>query len=160
MKETSSSTSKTIEYLMLAETKMLKDNQSLFTRDMVVLTRDGRSSILIRLKMSKMKDMKRTSDSTSTDHSISDQDFQCKELQNAQETEHSSRRDIERMPSNNSLSSMESARHLRTSTGNNGQFRSLEMVVQQLSNVQTPTQDGGRCGEEMELSLPTKKERS
>jgi hypothetical protein len=53
---------------------------SLFGRDMEELTRDGRSSMKMRKKEKLAKDLMKTSVSTSIDHSISDLDFQCKEL--------------------------------------------------------------------------------
>jgi hypothetical protein len=48
-----------------------------------MLTKDGRLSTLINPKRIELKDSTRNSDSTSTDHSTSDQECQCKELLNA-----------------------------------------------------------------------------
>jgi hypothetical protein len=52
----------------------------------MVNTRDGRSSILTKLKRSKKRDLTRTSASTSTDHSTLFQDYQCKEFVKLMET--------------------------------------------------------------------------
>jgi hypothetical protein len=46
-------------------------------------TRDGRLSILIKLKPLELRVSTRNSDSISTDHSTSDQECQCKELLSA-----------------------------------------------------------------------------
>jgi hypothetical protein len=49
-------------------------------------TRDGLLSILIKLNQFKLRDLQKNSDSTSTDHSTSDQDSQVRELLNAKDT--------------------------------------------------------------------------
>jgi hypothetical protein len=48
-------------------------------------TKDGRSSMSTKHLKSEARVSTRNSDSTSTDHSISDQECQCKELLNATE---------------------------------------------------------------------------
>jgi hypothetical protein len=75
MKVASFQTSKTTNALMLKVEKMKRLERSLFTRDMVARTRDGRLSILTKLKSHKRKECMNL-DSTSTDHSTSDLDFQ------------------------------------------------------------------------------------
>jgi hypothetical protein len=60
---------------MFQETKMLKCKTFISGRDMVVQTRDGRLSMLIKLKKRKLLEQE-ASDSKSTNHSTSDQDSQ------------------------------------------------------------------------------------
>jgi hypothetical protein len=79
-------TSKTERHLMSMEEKMRKEDKSLSGTSMERPTRDGRSSILTKQIKNKKRDLMMTSVSTSTDHSISDQDFQCTELLKPKET--------------------------------------------------------------------------
>jgi hypothetical protein len=67
---------KMLSALMSQETRMRKVNQFKFTRDMMVRTRDGVSSILTKLRRSQLRDLTETSDSTETDHSTLSQDYQ------------------------------------------------------------------------------------
>jgi len=69
--------------LMYSKVKMLKDRISKSTEDTTVPTKDGRFFILIRRQRLKPRDSMKNSDSTSIDHSILDQDFQCRELLSA-----------------------------------------------------------------------------
>jgi hypothetical protein len=62
--------------LILEETKMLKANQLLSGRDMEAETRDGQSPTLTKLLRKPRRVLTPTSDSISTDHSISDPDSQ------------------------------------------------------------------------------------
>jgi hypothetical protein len=71
-----SSTSKTERHLMSIQEEMRKEDKSSFGTNMERLTRDGRSSILTKLRKCKVREFIRTSDSTSIDHSISDPDSQ------------------------------------------------------------------------------------
>jgi hypothetical protein len=61
---------------MSIQEEMKKEDRSLPGRDIMERIRDGRSSILTKLKQFNPRDFMRTSDSTSTDHSTSDPDFQ------------------------------------------------------------------------------------
>jgi hypothetical protein len=56
--------------------RMLKLNQLLFGRIMVERTRNGMSSILIKLLRRILRDLIKNTDSKSTDHSTSDQECQ------------------------------------------------------------------------------------
>jgi hypothetical protein len=76
MKENTSSTGRTTRYLMLITQRILKDKQFGYGRNTVKPTRDGQYSILTSNQRFQRKDSTRNSASTSTDHSISDQDFQ------------------------------------------------------------------------------------
>jgi len=71
-----SSTSRTRRFLMYQEEKMLKLNQLLLTRATMERTRDGKLFMLIRLINSRPRDSTKNLASTSTDHSISDQECQ------------------------------------------------------------------------------------
>jgi len=76
MKENTSSTGRTERLLMSQEERILKDKQFGHGRSMVEPTRDGKFFILTKHQRFQRKDSTKNSDSTSTDHSISDQDFQ------------------------------------------------------------------------------------
>jgi len=76
LKVSSLSTGRTIRYLMSMVVKMRKVDQPKSGPNMVELTRDGRFFILISNQRFQPKDSIKNSDSTSTDHSTSDQDFQ------------------------------------------------------------------------------------
>jgi hypothetical protein len=84
---------------------------------LIMLTKDGRLSILTRLSQSELRALIKSLDSTLTDHSTSDQDFQCKELLSATELTMSGSRDGERMLPPNSGTSMKSPRLSRTIIG-------------------------------------------
>jgi len=72
-KQDNSSTSERIKrFLMSMVPRMRKLERLLSERTQVKLTRNGMSSILIRLLRVKLKDSMKNSVSTSTDHSISD----------------------------------------------------------------------------------------
>jgi hypothetical protein len=71
-----SSTGITTRYLMSHKERMKKDKNFGTGRIMVEPTRDGRYSILIKHQRFQRKDSTKNSDSTSTDHSTSDLDFQ------------------------------------------------------------------------------------
>jgi len=83
------STQPTIRSLKSKTKRMRKVKQSLSTQEMVIRTtmptKDGRSSMLIKLKSSELRVSTKSLVSISTDHSISDQECQCKELPNAME---------------------------------------------------------------------------
>jgi hypothetical protein len=59
---------------------MLKDKKLLFIKDIMAGTKDGELFILTKLPRKEPRDMTENMDSTSIDHSTSDQDFQCGEL--------------------------------------------------------------------------------
>jgi len=61
---------------MFQEEKMLKDKEFMPGRNMEVPTRDGRSSMLMKLRRLLRRELTRNSVSMSTDHSTSSQDFQ------------------------------------------------------------------------------------
>jgi len=68
-------------------------------------------------------------------------------------------RDGETMLRPSNGTSMESPRHLRTTTGNLTHLTSNQMVDQPMSDVLLPTPDGGNSGELREDSLEMIKER-
>jgi hypothetical protein len=61
---------------MSSKTEMLKDKRLLSTEDITVQTKDGRLPTLIKLLRNQPQDLTKNMVSTSTDHSISDQDSQ------------------------------------------------------------------------------------
>jgi len=65
---------------MSIKTRILKDKKLLSGRDIMAGTRDGELSILTNQRKKLLRDMIENMDSTSTEHSTSDQDFQCGEL--------------------------------------------------------------------------------
>jgi hypothetical protein len=75
MKEDSSPTSKIRRYSMSQETEMLKVKTFIFGRDMVVLTRDGRLSMLTK-PQKRRPQVCLNMDSTSEEYSTSDQECQ------------------------------------------------------------------------------------
>jgi len=84
--ETSSSTGRTRRYLMSTKERIKKDKLLSSGRNMVEPTRNGRLSILTKIRDHKLRDLTRTSDSSATDHSTLAQDFQCTEFSNTKET--------------------------------------------------------------------------
>jgi hypothetical protein len=76
MKVNTSSTGTMEKLLMSQEERMLKDKQLSSGTNIMVLTRDGKSSMLTRPIRFQERDLMRNSDSTEIDHSISDPDFQ------------------------------------------------------------------------------------
>ena len=83
-----------------------KVNQSSSGATTEKLTRDGESSILTKLRRSKIRDFTRIPDSTSTDHSTSDQDFHSRESLRCTETDTSTLEDGSRTERDNSGSSI------------------------------------------------------
>jgi len=86
MKESNSSTGITERHLMFQVERMLKDNQFGSGVSMVEPTRDGRFSILTKHQRFQLKDLTKNTDSTLTDHSTSDQDFQWRDSLRCTET--------------------------------------------------------------------------
>jgi hypothetical protein len=70
---------------MLKEEKMLKAKQLVFGEITEESINNGKLSILIRLKVNKLRDSAKNGASISTDHSTSDQDFHSKEFLSAME---------------------------------------------------------------------------
>ena len=112
-----------------------------------MLTRDGRLSTLTKLKQLELRASTRNSVSTSTDHSTSDQECQCKELLSATELTTSGSRDGERMLEPNNGTSMKSQRPSRTTTGSHTHLTFKEMVDPLTSDAQLLTLDGGKCSD-------------
>jgi hypothetical protein len=65
---------------MFLEIRTKKGEVSLSIRDMVEPTKDGKLSTLMKARRKQPRVSTRASDSISPDHSILDQDSQCKEL--------------------------------------------------------------------------------
>jgi hypothetical protein len=82
MKVNSFPMSKTTRFLMLMETKTRNTETFICIRDITVQTRDGRSSMLIKLKLVSQRVWMRNSVSTETDHFTLDLDFHSRELFN------------------------------------------------------------------------------
>jgi hypothetical protein len=77
-----SSISTTRRLLMFTKTRILKDKRLLYGRDTTAGTKDGEFFILTKQHRKEQVDSIRNMDCTSTDHSTSDPDFQCRELLN------------------------------------------------------------------------------
>jgi hypothetical protein len=121
--------------------------------------KDGRSSMSTRLPRLEPRASTRSSVSTSTDHSTSDQECQCKELLNATVPTMFGWRDGERTPMPNNGTSMKSQRPSRTTTGSHTHLTSSLMEVQATSDVLQPTQDGGNSSSTKVLPLLTREVR-
>jgi hypothetical protein len=126
----------TTKSLMLLDLKTRKVLLLLCTIEMVItltmLTKNGKSSILTKLLQLEPRVSTRNLDSTSTDHSISDQDFHSRELLNATELTMSGSRDGERMlPLNNGIL-MVSPRLSRTTNG-----RATHLIFNQMEHQTT-----------------------
>jgi len=117
MKDNSSQTLRTARFLMFQKEKILKQAMFKFGRDTVERTRDGQSSILTIKRMRNMRRVKKFSDGFQTNHFISDQDYQCKELLQLQETTISYSTDGLRTNLLNNGSSNQFLRPLETRTG-------------------------------------------
>jgi hypothetical protein len=74
--DNTSLTSRTIRHLMSINQRMLKDNRLLHGRNTMDLTRDGELSMLTQQRKKEQVDGIKNTDSTSTEHSTSDQECQ------------------------------------------------------------------------------------
>jgi len=142
-----SSTGPTIRFSMSREAKMRKDMQLVFGVTIEESINNGKLFILIKPPSLKPRDSTKNSDSTSTDHSILDQDCHSKELLSATVPTTSGSRDGERMSDNNNGTSTRSPRPSRTTTGSLTHLTSNPTVAPQTSDAPLPTQDGGRCSD-------------
>ena len=133
MKINSSSTGRTAKFLMYQVQRMLKAKQLSSGRNTEEPTRDGKLSILMKLKSHKKRDFMVNSDSTSTDHSTLFQDFQCTEFSKLLEPTMSVSRDILRAELHNNSFSMESPRLLEATTGRTTLWKSNPTEVQPMS---------------------------
>ena len=122
-------------------------------------TRNGRLSILIKLNLLDLKDLTKSLVSISTDHSISDQECQCRESKNALEPTMLPSRDGERMSNNNNGTLMKSPRPSRTTTGSLTHLTSKATEDLQISDVLQLTQDGGNSSNTKMPLSPMRKER-
>jgi hypothetical protein len=77
-----SSTSITRRQLMSTKERIEKDKRLLYGESTMAGIRDGESCILTNLPRKDQVDSTKNMDCTSTDHSSSDPDFQCRELLN------------------------------------------------------------------------------
>jgi hypothetical protein len=80
--ENTSLTFTTRRLLMFTKTRILKDKRLLSGESTTAGIRDGESCILTNLPRRELLDSIKSMDCTSTDHSSSDPDFQCRELWN------------------------------------------------------------------------------
>jgi hypothetical protein len=122
-------------------------------------TKDGKSCTLIKLTNSELRDSTKNSDSISTDHSTSDPECQCKELQNVLVQTMLFLRDGERMLLLNNGISMKSQRLSRTTTGSHIHLIFNPTVTLLTSDALQPTQDGGRCSDTRKFMLPMREEK-
>jgi hypothetical protein len=76
MKASISSIGKTVKHSMFTQERTKKEDKLLCGISTTVTTRNGKLSILTKLRKSKLKDFMKTMACTATDHSISDQDSQ------------------------------------------------------------------------------------
>jgi hypothetical protein len=153
MRTTNSSTGRAAKYSMSKEEKMLKTKQLVFMVTAEESISNGKLSILIRLRVNKLRDSAKNGDSISIDHSTSDQDCHSKEYLSALVPTMLPSRDGEttKEPSNGTL--MVSPRPSRTTTGNLIHLTSKEMVAHPTSDVLLPTQDGGNSSDTKVLRL-------
>jgi hypothetical protein len=137
----------TARYLMFQVEKILKDKEFGHGQDTTKLTRDGELSILIKHQRKLPVDSIESMDFTSTDHSSSDQDSQCKELLKLSLTILDSE-DITIQEEDNKLgSSIESRIPSSQNTPNLTPFTWQATTVILISELLLPTQDGGNCSE-------------
>jgi len=121
--------------------------------------KDGKSSIWMKLRLSRLRVSTKTLDSTSTDHSTSSPSFHSTECSNAMELTMSGSRDGETMLKLNNGTLIVFQRLSRTTTGSPTHLISKVMVVQLTLDAQPPTQDGGKSSDMKADSSSTRKER-
>jgi hypothetical protein len=156
----SSLTGQIIRFLMSPNQKMKKDKLLVLLETLVNPTKSGLFSILIRQEKLRQRDLTKSLDSISTDHSISSLNFHSTELLRCSEELTWSSRDGETMLDNNNSSLMKKPRPSETTTGRTTASISKTMVtVTTLELHPASTQDGGRCSDIRITSLPTRKER-
>jgi hypothetical protein len=109
-KSTSAISNRPTDVSMSQVEKMLKVKKSKYGIDTMVLTKNGRFSILTRRLRLKLRVSTRNSDSTSTDHSILSLNFHSTELLRCTVTLMCGSRDGEIMLHSNSGGSMKSQR--------------------------------------------------
>jgi len=143
--------------------KMMKELLLLLTTGMVTKTimptKDGRLYISTKLKQLELRASTKSSVSTSTDHSTSDQECQCKELLNAMVPTMSGSEDGERTLLLNNGTSMRSPRPSRTTTGRATHSISNPTVDLTTLDALQLTQGGGKCSNTKELQLSTREEK-
>jgi hypothetical protein len=127
---------------------MLKETQFKYGKTMELLPKDGEYSILTRDQRLRLRDLMKNSVSTSTDHSISYQNFHSTELLRCLAEPTWSSRDGERTKDNNSSGSMKNLRPSEITTGRTIALTSKVTVAATTSEPsQVSTQDGGRCSD-------------
>jgi len=109
--------------------------------------------MLIKLKSLEPRVSTKSSVYISIDHSILDQECQCKELLSAMVQTMSGSRDGERMSRLSSGTSMRFQRPSRTTTGSHTLLTSNLTEDHPISDVQLPTQDGGNFSDTKEPQL-------
>jgi hypothetical protein len=132
---------------MSKEARMKKAKQLEYGEIKAEETNNGKLSTLIRQTRSRLKVLTKTSDSTSTDHSILSQNSHSTELLNVMVPITFGSRDGETTLKPSNGTSMESLRLSRTTTGNPIHSTSNPMEDPQISDAQPPTQDGGNSSE-------------
>ena len=142
-----SSIGKMEDALMSVETRILKDNQLLYTKDTMEPIRDRRSSTLIKLIRKPQKESTKNLDGTSIDHSSLSQECHSTELLKHMETTMSTSEDMSRTKTNKCGSSMALIRQSETITGRTMPWLSNPMEEDNTSRSQAEsTQDGGNYG--------------
>jgi hypothetical protein len=142
-----SSTFRTERFLMLREAVIQKDKKFLSGTDTTEPTRDGESSILIKLERTEPRVTTTNGASISADHSTSDQDSQCKELPKLYLTILDSE-DITFQERDNKLgNSIESPIPSSLTTPDHTQSTWQATTAIPTSELLLPTQDGGKCSE-------------
>jgi hypothetical protein len=127
--------------------RILKDKSVLCIKSIMDLIRDGKLSTLTKLPRRDPRDLTVNTDSTSIDHSTSDQDSQCGELLKLFLTTLDSE-DSTFQEEDNKLGSLTESRIPSSlNTLNPTPFTWLATAVIPTSESLLPAQDGGKCSE-------------
>jgi len=150
MKENNSSTGQIIRHLMSMVEKMKKEEKLSSGPNILETTRNGMLYILTNLRTSLRKELMKSSDSMSIDHSTLYPDFQCGELFKLKEATKSTSTDGLRTELLNNGGSTQFLRPLEINTGRTTAWKSQAVVEQMnLKSLVQSHPDGGRCSNGM-----------
>jgi hypothetical protein len=146
-KENTSLISKTRRQLMSIRTRILRDKRLSSGEDTMAGTKDGELSMLTKQRRKEVQDGIQDMDSTSIDHSSSDQNFQCGELLKLLDLMLDSE-DITFQEEDNKLSNLTEYPIPSSLCITLATHLTLPAMVKELTlESQQPIQDGGRCSE-------------